>query len=176
MGRLIAQQKPDPERQRHKVAEESPEIEKEGGGQENGCGGFHSPRSKQRRDGFPELVEENGHRAKETGEQGEFEDGEEGLGDTEGDQIACQVCVSQVAKQFLRKREDEDPQKNERNEDFEQTLPKPADGLEDFFPFHVVSCNVTQKRDTCTARRWKVECRRWNRGKQRTERAKRGDN
>lgn len=101
MSGLIAQEKPDAERERHEVAEEGSEIKKERCSQENGRRRFHPSRAEDGGHGFPDLVKEDGHGTKKTGEQGEFNDGEKGLGNTKGHQIACQIRVSQVAKQLL---------------------------------------------------------------------------
>ena len=118
LGRLVAQQESNTKRQRHKVAEKGPEIEKQDGSEENECGRSRAPDAKRRGKRGPSLVKDDRHGAKETGEEREFDDGEEGLRDTERNEIRSKVHVSKVTKQDLGKGEEDHPQHKESDEDF----------------------------------------------------------
>jgi len=88
-------------------------------------------------------VKDDRHGAKETGEERELDDGEEGFRDPERNEIGSKVRVSEVTKQGLGKGEDDHPHHNEGDEDSKQAFSESPDGLDDLFSAHLIVCNVT---------------------------------
>jgi len=84
MGRLIPQEESNAERQGDKGAEEGSKVEEEDGRQEDESRGFHSLQSKQRGEGFPNLIENDRNGEEEAGIEGQFENGEKGFGNGKG--------------------------------------------------------------------------------------------
>jgi hypothetical protein len=109
MGRLIPQEESDAEGERDKVTEKRTEIEEKNGRHEDEEFRFQSPSSKDRREGFPNLIKDDRDREEETRIESQFEKGKESLGNGKGNQVLLKGDL-EITQQCLGKWIESDPQ------------------------------------------------------------------
>jgi hypothetical protein len=128
MGRLISEKKADPKGQRDEEAERGSKVEEKEGDQKDGNGGFQSFRIEKRGERFPDLIEDDRNGKEKAAVERQFEEGEEGLGNAEGDQILLKVDL-EIAERGFGKGIKKDPTSDDHEDHHEKASSEPSQSL-----------------------------------------------
>jgi hypothetical protein len=133
---LIAHEKTNPEGKGDKIAEGGPEVEEKDRRQKHSRRGLQPSFPEKGREGFPEIVEDDGDGEKKAGKEGQFEQGEKSFGNPVRDQVFLKGTV-EMTEEFLGKWKESQAQQDYGSEDRKESLSQVAKRLEELFPFDV---------------------------------------
>jgi hypothetical protein len=136
MGRLISQEKPDPEREGDKVTKKGSEVKEKNRGQENGKGQLHSLHVKPRREGFPQAMEDYRNGEEEARIKRQFEEREKGLRNGKSNKILMKRGF-EIAKQGSGKGVEKDPDEHHGTDHPEEAFPQLAQPFKNSFSVHL---------------------------------------
>jgi len=117
MGGLVTQKKLDAVGERDEVAEARPEVEEKDGAQIDGKIGVEPSPTKEGSEGFPDPIENERDREKETGVKGQLEKSQEGFRHPEGDEVHFQIGLIEVTEQGLGELKEDEHQEDDNDPD-----------------------------------------------------------